>query len=343
MVTLKQTFLGLSLAAALSAPGLMLANNAANTNFKNIAYLTSWSSNTLDLTQLSKNVTELNLAFGNIDASSLKPVGSDGMLDPDSGKTWKQAAYNIWTTYKYNNPNSKILLAFGGATYSDLWTSTLTDSNAAAIAQNMADAMNAEYPVYQFDSQYVPHVIGNVNLDGVDLDVETGGGRLTDQQANNVITLIKALRAAMPNKIITLTEFSTAADPASCQTTPGPDCSFVGSAHSGEMTNVLTEAGQDLDWVNDMAYDAGPNYPYQISLNNIAKYIPQNKVVLGLDFEKQWGPKGDFIETLNELVNRATWSKSNNFGGNMVWALGASSGIPLDQQVESMNKIADIN
>lgn len=302
-------------------------------------YLTSWGSSNINPANLSSKVTDVDLAFGNIDPATLKPVGSDGILDPKSGQGWKEAPYNKWTFYKYNHKNVRVLLAFGGATYSALWTTTLTANHAAEIAKNIADALSIEYPVYKFDDQYKAHQIGTVTLNGVDLDVEAGG-RLSNQEANNVILLIQYLRQDMPNKTISLTGFSTAADPSSCQTTNGPDCSFVGSAHSGELIPILTQVAPFIDDVNDMAYDAGKNYKYQISINNYSKYIEKNKVSLGLDLELQWSPNGKFLATLAELENRAHWAGQNGYGA-MVWGLGVTSGYPQDQQSKIINTLGD--
>ncbi|MCK4869966.1 MAG: hypothetical protein KAS93_02535 [Gammaproteobacteria bacterium] len=322
----------------LSSLCLVNSVSAATNDASFASYWTSWDGPKIDLSQLSPKVSRLNLSFANIDPTTLMPIGSDGILDSSSGRGWKQSAYNAWTQFKLKHAQVKMLLSFGGASYADLWTTTLTTANAAVIAKNIAATINDDYPVYQFDAQYVPHIIGNVSLDGVDLDVE-GSERLTAQQTNNVIVLIQALRQELPNKLIILTGFSTAADPASCMTTGGAGCSYVSSPHAGELLPVLTQISSLIDGVNDMAYDAGKNYNYQLSLNNYAQYVAKNKVSLGLDLENQWDPNGEYLESLAELNDRTAWAKANGYGA-FVWALGASSGYPVTQQLDIVNQFA---
>lgn len=56
-----------------------------------------------------------------------------------------------WTVYKYNHPNTKILLAIGGATFLAIWNSILTTATADTIAKNIAEVVNRPDPVYRTD------------------------------------------------------------------------------------------------------------------------------------------------------------------------------------------------
>lgn len=298
-----------------------------------VVYWTSWQAKQMQGTPgvdgLPDNVTAINLSFANINPTTLAVEGSDNMLvEPSFDPYWMPAQYTAWTDYKYHHPQVKMLIAFGGQTYDNLWKSTLTPNNADAIAKKMAEAVTKDYPAYiKVDGKY--QQVGFVQLDGIDLDAEASS-RMSAQEADNIVLLIKALRKHLPaDKVISLTSFSVAADPASCQF--GGDastgCSYPGSQWSGEMIPVLQQASGDLDWVNDMAYDAAQNYNYQLSLNNYAKYVPKEKMVLGLTIGVQWGIPS-FTESMEEILSRAAWQKAQGFGGVFVWALGSSNTEP---------------
>lgn len=263
-----------------------------------------------------RGVTQLNLSFANIvqNGANYQVVASDGFLTPGSNP------YNVWAGFKYHNPEVKVLLAIGGASYPAIWNSTLTRQSAEAIATSIANAVNAKYPVAS----------GSVTLDGVDLDVEGDAEGLTAIQAQNVALLIKSLRQKLPAKLITLTSFSTSADPLSCRTTWAADCSSTGSKHSGEIIPVLVEAGDKIDYVNNMAYDAGKNYNYKLSNANYRKYVPAHKLLLGLDLTHQWDSAGEYLESIAELKSRTEWARSNSseVGGVFVWGIVGNAGQP---------------
>lgn len=310
---------------------------------KYIVYWASWVTQDLNAIAGSmEDVTTFNLAFANIDPLSLQMVGSDQMLVPGY---W---VYDRWAHYKLDHPKSNVLVAIGGASYGAIWSNTLTDANAVTIAQNVAKAINKKTPVCRnvwedcTVSGKENDIVGYINLDGIDLDVEYEG-RITDQQAANVVKFIQALRQAMPDKKISLTGLSVAADPASCQYQASSQCSFVGSQHSGELIPVLQKVGNIIDNVNVMAYDAGKNYPYQIAVQNYVQYVTPNKVILGLDLETQWDPVQRFLESEQELKNRVVWTTHNGkIGGAMVWALGASSGYGLTDQIRLIKEFGGL-
>jgi chitinase len=315
------------------------------TGHRLVAYWASWASLNINKAPtgptdsnsvLNNKVTDFNLSFGGIDPSTLQVVGSDSMLDPTSATGWKDAPYNIWTNFKATHPDTKVLLAIGGATYHAIWTTTLTAANAEEIATNIKAAIETSYPVYHFDGSYVAHEVSTVSLDGVDLDVEAAPERLTEAQVDNVALLIEKLRALMPNKVISLTGLHTAADPASCQSTDGPNCSYwggdSGSTNAGELIPLLNKPAvvADLDYVNIMAYDAGPDFKYNVAMANYANYVGKSKAILGLDFATQWGPSGRFLESITELRDRVQWTLQKtdseyNAGGVMVWGLVGDS------------------
>tara|TARA_R110000868_G_scaffold318028_1_gene578787 strand:+ start:2676 stop:3689 length:1014 start_codon:yes stop_codon:yes gene_type:complete len=309
---------------------------------KYVVYFSGWSAQDYTIDQIAAtNANVLNLAFGNV-TDDYEITNVDGMLTPSKGTEWKEAPYNQWTNFKFQHPQVKVLLSIGGATYARIWDTVLTEESADTIANNMIATLNTEYPVYEFDSSYIPHQVGLVTLDGIDLDVEIAAHRLTEQETANVTKLIHAIRKQLPaGKLLTMATFSTAADPSSCQTIDGPQCSYTGSTHSGEIIPVLQQAGADLDWVNNMAYDAGKNYKYQVSMENYASHLSPSKTVLGLSLDNQWAAEGDFLEDLADLEKKATWAKENGYAGSMVWSLGSDELHP--QPADQVSDIAAIS
>lgn len=304
-----------------------------------------WNSSLDEDAHYLKKVTILNLAFGNIvqNGSDFELIGSDGILDAAAAKINWGAAYHKWTLFKFHHPQTKVLLAIGGASYSAIWNSVLTDEvKAKKIADLISRSMLIQYPVYKFDDRHAEvGQYGTVQFDGVDLDVEAGG-RFQNQTA--LIALIKELRKlpAMQGKLITLTTLHVAADPVECQNEKLAECSYPYSQFSGEHVETLKAVGKLVDYVNIMAYDAGPNYPYQVAIKNYMQYVAKEKINLGLDLERQWP---GFIMDETELLKRAYWSTHNEFGGlggAMVWGYGVSAtGYDFENQKRLIKEFGD--
>lgn len=91
--------------------------------------------------------------------------------------------------------------------------------------------------------------------------------------------MIFRLREILPDdKLITMATFSVAADPVG-------QCTYEGSKHCGEIIPLMEKAGDKLDIINVMAYDAGQDWTenqYPAAMNNYYKLVG-NKAVLGLD------------------------------------------------------------
>ena len=94
-----------------------------------------------------------------------------------------------------------------------------------------------------------------------------------------IAKLVKRLRQELPEgKLITMATFSVAADPAGACTVPG-------SAHCGEIINLLNQVGDQIDIINVMAYDAGLDFAgsgYKTAMKNYYDLVGA-KAVLGLD------------------------------------------------------------
>jgi chitinase len=260
--------------------------------------------NEADFTQLSSKVSHLLLSFGRFietTPGAFKIEYSDNLLKygytEPSDLYWLEPEYLKWTQYaKYRADNAtaaapaiKTLLAFGGATYSDIWAYLDNANNIQPIAKALVDLLSVEFPV--FDRQGTTgeySQVGTVQLDGIDFDYEQNDRPSATQMAN-LASLIAAIKSLKSDAIVSLTGYHVSADPQSCTLSDGPDCSYVGSDHSGELIPLLEDANltRNLDFYNLMAYDAGKNYKWSIALANHAKYLPLENITLGLSLGTQ--------------------------------------------------------
>jgi len=301
------------------------------TQSKFIVYWGGWMGMTYDLNALPQSVNVVNLAFANINTNNQVDTLISGSITniPTEDGGQMQPSYINWTKFKYNRPDTKIILSVGGSTFESIWTNVLTQQSADAIAKNIAHVVNQSYPVYRGNFAGAADKLGEVNIDGIDLDVETGGARLSNEVSNNVVLLIQSLKKYLGSeKIITFTGFSVGADSNDAQ------CTVAGSVHCGEDISILTRTKDDLNWVNVMAYDAGKDYAnskYQLALSNYANYVGKNKTVLGLDIQPQWDQLGTFQETAAQLAEKAAWQKANQYAGAMFWAVNITNDPTLEQ------------
>ena len=320
-----------------------------------IPYWTYWGTASADVTQLTGKTTILNMAFAQVNNNF--QVVADDLLQysgTDTPQTVNYVApeYMDWTLRKYQFPNTRVLLSFGGATYSAQWDLLKTTSNVPPFVDAIEAVTNQQYPVYietspgsgTYEKQ------GYVQLDGADLDIESIGMEQNPTWSANIASMIADYGTSNPLKSITLTGIHTGADPVSCQAGGSFEsgCSFpAGSAYAGSMTGVLQsikDRGINLTNYNVMAYDAGiqgVDYDWHVALTNLSQYLPKNKIVLGVSIGAQWGPSGTFVEDMASIQAKAQEQKALGYGGVMSWAVGAGGGQPADQQVLQMNDIAD--
>ena len=298
-----------------------------------VVYYTSWGISNLDFSQLSPNISHLNLSFGLFSKVGANFVvsGSDGLLKYNSTNSpvdlwWVEPEYLGWVNYKYKNPKTKVMLSLGGASYGYMWEYLNSASNVDGIVAAIQQVLQETYPVVVRKSpsggQY--SLAGYVHLDGIDFDFEMGHAP-SEAQCKNLALLIEKLKLLMPNKLISVTALHVAADPKSCSATASDECSYVGSAHSGELIPFFHALkNRYISHFNVMAYDAGKNYRWDIALANYAKFLPKKKIVLGLSLGSQWAAEGNFVEGMTELTKRVDKQKSLGYAGIMIWALVAS-------------------
>lgn len=307
-----------------------------------VAYWAGWSAIPLDQLANTK-VDVVNLSFADVRASGnsykIDTSVSGYIADLPAAGSQLWPSYQRWTSYAFAHPDTEFLLSVGGATFSQIWTNVLTPHSVDAIADALVAKLNTDFPVYQGDRGYYaanPAMqIGSVKIAGIDIDPEAGGARLSEQQADNIVALIKAIRAKAPNTIITLAGFSVGAAPSQAA------CTVPGSAHCGEAVPILEKAGKDLNWVNVMAYDAGVAYAqenYKQALAHYASYVGKSKTYLGLDLQPQWGVPQP--ETPEQLAAKAKWAQDNGYGGSMLWAIlnsNPSAYVYLDKISEALD------
>ena len=112
-----------------------------------VAYLTSWGLSDPAALEQSAVDTFL-LSFGQWDAQGNITV-SDGMVTtPEYDPYWLPVGYTTWTNLKRNNPQRKMMLAFGGQTYEAIWSHINTPESREILAQNIVKLMKTEFPVY---------------------------------------------------------------------------------------------------------------------------------------------------------------------------------------------------
>ncbi|CAG8617124.1 4335_t:CDS:2 [Paraglomus brasilianum] len=186
----------------------------------------------------------------------------------------------VWYAHTFN---VKVLLAIGG------WTGSKTFSSMAESPESRAVFINSTMSL-----------INQYNLDGVDIDWEYPGrkGAICNvvnpqNDTSNFLTLLKELRAAVGNKLLTIA--------ARAETFDGPN---------GPIPDVSGFASV-VDWVNVMAYDmavddhsnepwtkiTGPNAPFNVTAGQgrqlsftqsantwLKSGMPASKIVMGVEF-----------------------------------------------------------
>ncbi|WP_105616692.1 cellulose binding domain-containing protein [Vallitalea okinawensis] len=272
-----------------------------------VGYFQSWSdkwaSNGADthLANLPKYVNVVMLAFGKPDMTyngNLNLTGT-GLEFSYDGSVLKEAI----DTLKSSNPNTKVILSIGGLTYTN-WENINYDA--------------------------IGRLVKDFNMDGVDLDYEPAGGFYTSYDSNGKITyakedeyvyIINEMRQALPRPyILAATAWSVGAygEDEWQNAKPGP------FASTGMMLPVLRKAGDKLDMLNVMGYNAGSYDPID-ALKAFKNYY-DGPVNMGVMVPPEdWG---GHIWTLDKLAETAKYVQTNNVGGMMIWSLQRTNSNP---------------
>lgn len=195
---------------------------------------------------------------------------------------------------KSRNPGTKVLVAVGGATYTNF-----KSVNGAAIAKFVAD----------------------FGLDGVDLDYEptnancvVSNGLVSCATDSEYIAAVNTLRAALPRPLILSTApWSTGAYGEGKWAASQP-----AGQYSGVAVNMLKSVGSKLDLLNIMSYDASNAYNPKEALDAYRNYF-KGDIVLGVEVANEaWG---GHVTSIPEVEGLADYVKSSGGNGMMLWSV----------------------
>lgn len=273
-----------------------------NNNAEIGGYFESWSASWAgkgedhQLAKLAPYISTVLLAFASPKASYTKNSFTGTGLSFSSEFDIIKEAIKI---FKSKNPNRRIFLSVGGATYP---FNGISEENYQAIKNLVID----------------------LGLDGVDIDFEEEPmciGVNTDQVScstdQRLIEIIMKFNSTFEGtgKVVTTAMFHVGA----YGTSQFPTNKFgPASKYSGMSVNVLKQAGKYLDSVFIMSYDASNEYN-PIDGFDAYKAIYSGKLYLGLEVPPEaWG--GHAL-TKDEAVTFSDHSRKNGGKGVFIWSL----------------------
>lgn len=272
-----------------------------------VGYFQSWSEpwssdgNRTNLGNLPSYVNVVNLSFMQPDATYQKgsmQLSGTGLQFSYSADVFKQAINHLHQI----NPNTKVLVAIGGASYTN-WNNL----NVRAIADFISD----------------------FGLDGVDIDYEPstpgcalGGDNLIHCQIDSAFqSFVSSLRQALPRPYwLTVTGWSVAAYGQDQWTNAQP-----ASQYTGMMLPLLRSvAGQSIDVVNVMSYDASNTYDPIQALAAYSHYFTRGPISMGVEVPPEaWGGHVYTLTQVNQLAQavKTTASAHNTPPAMMLWSI----------------------
>lgn len=266
-----------------------------------VGYFQSWSetwASTPEELQLSKIAPYVNMvivSFMKPDATyiqgsyDLSYTGLNFSADP---KVVKDAIALL----KQRNPNTKVLLAVGGASYTNF-----AQLNATAIA----------------------NVVSDFGFDGVDIDYEPDdnavcsyvGSQISCTTDTEFRSVVSQVREVLPRPyLVTVAAWSIGAYGEGQWTDSQPK-----GQKTGLLLNLLrsSEAAM-IDQLHVMSYDAGTSYNPQEALAAYQNYF-SGKVVMGVEVPPEaWGGHVYTIPTVENLAQEVV---NKNAAGLMLWSL----------------------
>ena len=258
------------------------------------------------LAKLPGYVNIVNVAFMRPDATysagSFKLAGTG--VEPaywavtGSGQILRDAI----TELHRKNPDTKVMISVGGATYFN-WTS--------------------------FDAAAIAAFVGDMGFDGVDLDYEPGDasvhctqsmGKVSCLSDKIFVDLVSRMRAALPRpKLLSIAAWSVGAFGEDRWIDAQPPSEFRGMA----LALLRSSAGPLLDWVNVMSFDAGPTYKPVEALEAYQNYFC-GPVLMGVEVPPEaWG---GHVYTIPEVRALADGVIAHKGGGMMMWELHKPGG-----------------
>ena len=266
--------------------------------FKYVAYFQSWSDpwkgKAADsaLANLPPYFTHVILSFMSPDATY-----SGGLTWAGTGLQFSSDPSVIKgaiALLKQRNPGTKVLVAVGGATYTNF-----KNMNGAAIAKFVAD----------------------FGLDGVDLDYEptnancvVRSGAVSCATDAEFISSVNTLRTALPRPLI----LSTAPFSVGAYGEGSWAYSQPASQYTGVSVNMLKAVGTKLDLLNIMSYDASNAYNPKEALDAYRYYF-KGDIVLGVEVANEaWG---GHVINIPEVESISDYVKAKGGNGMMLWSI----------------------
>ena len=258
------------------------------------------------LAKLPAYVNIVNVAFMRPDAvysaGSFKLTGTG--VEPaywavaGSGQILRDAI----TELHRKNPDTKVMISVGGATYFN-WTGFNPDAIAAFV--------------------------GDMGFDGVDLDYEPGDasvhctqsmGKVTCLSDKTFVDLVNRMRTALPRpKLLSIAAWSVGAFGEDKWVDAQPPSAFRGMA----LALLRSSSGPLLDWVNVMSFDAGPTYNPVEALEAYQNYFC-GPVLMGVEVPPEaWG---GHVYTIPEVRALADAVLAHKAEGMMMWELHKPGG-----------------
>ena len=278
------------------------SNNSTNTTSSSklfAGYFESWSEiwhfqgESLTLAKLPSYVNIVNIAFMKPDSQyyGLLDLSYTGLEFSAAGPVVRDAIAAL----KYQNPNTKVLVSVGGATYTN-WASL----NPTAIAK----------------------VVQELGLDGVDIDYEPSqpgcqvtSGKVSCTSDSQYQSIVSQLRAALPRPyVISIAAFSVGAYGEGSYASSQPS-----SAYTGVAVNLLrSQYAASIDFINVMGYDASSVYSPTEAYHAYKSYF-SGPVLIGVEVPPEsWG---GHVLTLTELNSLTSFVNQNDGAGMMIWSL----------------------
>ena len=163
-------------------------------------------------------------------------------------------------------------------------------------------------PKYEFQPANCIALMKDLGCDGIDLDWEVGA-----DHDGQLCYAIEQLKRLMPDgKKISFCGWST-----------GAMDKVGGDQFRGMNVSALVQQGGNVDWVNVMAYDAGPSFDSKAALMHYRKYY---KGPLSLGFEVGTQAWGGAMLSRDQVVATCEFVKNEDSrNGVFVWALQKES------------------
>jgi chitinase len=299
-IIILAVLLVLSTATIHSPSGFLKTKTVKTTNDDKlfVAYFQSWSekwsSTGLDtgLANLPSYINAVLISFMRPDCTyqGKLSLGGTGLDFSSDGSVVKASI----TALKAKNPNTKVLVAVGGATYTNFGS-----TNVQAIARFVQD----------------------FGLDGVDIDFEpsnpgctASGGQVSCQSDQQYINVVNSLRNALPRPyILTTAGWSIGAYGQGSFANSQPQ-----GAYTGVAVNMLKTVGSQLDWVNIMSYDASDALDPKEAFNAY-RSLYSGRLAAGVEVPPEaWG---GHVYTVGKVQDLANYVNSKGNGGMMLWSL----------------------